>query len=102
VRTVTGTVQETTQCWEIHNMRRLLMLVLPLLACLGLSLPANAVTNGTYDGNNHPYIAYEDNQVSVKSARPAGISRQFWSFFEYTQFQFCCQSQPYHGSSNDF
>jgi len=44
-------------------MRRLLMLVLPLLACLGLSLPANAVTNGTYDGNNHPYIAYEDNQV---------------------------------------
>ncbi len=44
-------------------MRRLLMLVLPLLACVGLgfSLPAAAVTNGTYDGNRHPYIAYEDN-----------------------------------------
>ena len=44
-------------------MRRLVLLVLPLLACLGLSLPASAVTNGTYDGNNHPYIAYEDNGV---------------------------------------
>jgi hypothetical protein len=44
-------------------MRRILMLVVPLLACLGLTLPASAVTNGTYDGNNHPYIAYEDNGV---------------------------------------
>jgi hypothetical protein len=46
-------------------MRRLLMLALPLIACLGLglSLPAAAVTNGTYDGNNHPYVAYEDNLV---------------------------------------
>jgi hypothetical protein len=44
-------------------MRRILMFVVPLLALVGLALPANAVTNGTYDGNNHPYIAYEDNQV---------------------------------------
>ncbi len=44
-------------------MRRLLMLALPLIACLGLTLPAHAVTNGTYDGTNHPYIAYEDNGV---------------------------------------
>lgn len=42
-------------------MRRLLMLALALVACLGLSLPAAAVTNGTYDGSNHPYVAYEDN-----------------------------------------
>ncbi len=46
-------------------MRRILMLVVPLLACLGLTLPASAVTNGNYDGNNHPYIAYEDNLVSA-------------------------------------
>ena len=26
-------------------------------------MPAAAVTNGTYDGNNHPYVAYEDNLV---------------------------------------
>jgi hypothetical protein len=44
-------------------MRRLLMLVTALFACLGVSLPAAAVTNGTYDGNNHPYVAYEDNLV---------------------------------------
>jgi secreted trypsin-like serine protease len=44
-------------------MRRILMLVVPLLACLGLTLPASAVTNGTYDGYHHPYIAYEDNGV---------------------------------------
>jgi hypothetical protein len=44
-------------------MRRLLMLAAPLLACLGLALPAAAVTNGTYDGNDHPYVAYEDNLV---------------------------------------
>src|SRR4051812_7260947 len=48
-------------------MRRLLTPLLALLASaglgLGLSAPANAVTNGTYDGNNHPYVAYEDNLV---------------------------------------
>jgi hypothetical protein len=44
-------------------MRRLFLLVLPLLTCLGLSLPAAAVTNGTYDGNAHPYVGYEDNGV---------------------------------------
>ena len=46
-------------------MRRLLLLVVPLMACLGLTLPAHAITNGTYDGDNHPYIAYEDNLVSA-------------------------------------
>jgi Trypsin len=50
-------------------MRRLLTPLLALLASvglgLGLSATANAVTNGTYDGNNHPYVAYEDNLVSA-------------------------------------
>ena len=46
--------------------------------------------------------AQDVSQTSVKSPRPATISRQFWSFFEYTQFQSCCQSQPYQASSNDF
>ncbi len=44
-------------------MRRLIMLAVPLMALIGLSLPAQAVTNGTYDGNNHPYVGYEDNQA---------------------------------------
>jgi hypothetical protein len=48
-------------------MRRLLTVALALLTTLGLgvglSLPADAVTNGSYDGNNHPYVAYEDNGV---------------------------------------
>src|SRR3954454_11896954 len=48
-------------------MRRLLTLVLALLAgtglAVGLSAPADAVTNGSFDGNAHPYVAYEDNQV---------------------------------------
>jgi hypothetical protein len=42
-------------------MRRLLLLAVPLLALLGTSLPAQAVTHGTYDGDGHPYVAYEDN-----------------------------------------
>jgi hypothetical protein len=47
-------------------MRRLLLLALSSIVCFGLSsLPASAVTNGTYDGNNHPYVAYEDNLVSA-------------------------------------
>src|SRR3954463_8223047 len=44
-------------------MRRLLMLAIPLLACLGLNLPAVAVIGGTYDGDGHPYVAYLDNLV---------------------------------------
>ena len=32
---------------------------------LGLApVTAQAVTNGQYDGNAHPYVAYEDNGVS--------------------------------------
>lgn len=50
-------------------MRRLLTPVLALLAGVGLGLgpsaPANAVTDGTYDGNKHPYVAYEDNLVAA-------------------------------------
>jgi hypothetical protein len=34
-----------------------------ILGCVGLATPAAAVTNGTYDGNRHPYVGYEDNQV---------------------------------------
>jgi len=46
-------------------MRRLTILAVALIAMMGLSVPAEAVTNGTYDGNNHPYVAYEDNLVSA-------------------------------------
>jgi hypothetical protein len=45
-------------------MRRLVLLaVMTVVACLGLSSPAAAVTNGRPDGNRHPYVAYEDNLV---------------------------------------
>ena len=45
-------------------MRRLVLLALmTVLACLGLASPAAAVTNGTYDGNRHPYVGYVDNNV---------------------------------------
>jgi hypothetical protein len=46
-------------------MKNRVLLVLGLaLACLGLlSTSAQAVTNGRFDGNNHPYVAYEDNGV---------------------------------------
>ncbi|MFC4787222.1 trypsin-like serine protease [Nocardioides sp. MAHUQ-72] len=45
-------------------MRRIvLMTVGVVLAMVGLALPASAVTNGTYDGYDHPYVAYEDNGV---------------------------------------
>jgi hypothetical protein len=45
-------------------MRRLVLLaIMAVVACLGLSSPAAAVTNGTPDGNRHPYVAYEDNLV---------------------------------------
>jgi hypothetical protein len=40
---------------------RILLAVVTVLAIVGLASPAAAITNGTYDGNNHPYIAYEDN-----------------------------------------
>ena len=45
-------------------MRRSILLAIgTVLALIGLALPASAVTNGTYDGNNHPYVGYEDNGV---------------------------------------
>src|SRR4026209_2131526 len=43
--------------------RRLAFVFVDLLGFVGIALPAAAVTNGTYDGNNHPYVAYEDNLV---------------------------------------
>jgi hypothetical protein len=43
--------------------RRILLVALTVLALFGLAFPASAVTNGTYDGNNHPYVGYEDNLV---------------------------------------
>jgi hypothetical protein len=43
--------------------RIVLLATLILVALLGVATPAGAVTNGTYDGNNHPYVAYEDNFV---------------------------------------
>jgi hypothetical protein len=47
--------------------RRVLFAVMTVLAVLGLAIPAAAVTNGTYDGNNHPYVGYEDNGVHACS-----------------------------------
>jgi len=48
-------------------MRRLLTIAFAMLAAvglgIGLSAPAQAVTNGSFDGGNHPYVAYEDNGV---------------------------------------
>ena len=49
------------------NPRILFVVVVTLLAVLGLSLPASAVTNGSYDGAGHPYVGYEDNGVSACS-----------------------------------
>jgi hypothetical protein len=34
-----------------------------ILAATSMSPSADAVTNGTYDGNNHPYVGYSDNGV---------------------------------------
>src|SRR3954465_3022374 len=45
-------------------MRRVLSAIVTALALVGLiALPVAAVTKGTYDGNNHPYVGYEDNLV---------------------------------------
>ena len=45
-------------------MRRVLSALVTALAIAGLiALPVAAVTKGTYDGNNHPYVGYEDNLV---------------------------------------
>jgi hypothetical protein len=45
-------------------MRRVLSALVITLALVGLiALPVAAVTKGTYDGNNHPYVGYEDNLV---------------------------------------
>ena len=38
-----------------------------ILAVTSMSPSAQAVTNGTYDGNNHPYVGYSDNGVSACS-----------------------------------
>src|SRR3954465_6319564 len=45
-------------------MRRVLSAIVTALALVGLiAIPVAAVTKGTYDGNNHPYVGYEDNLV---------------------------------------
>lgn len=43
--------------------RHILWVVVALFAVVGLASPAASVTNGSPDGNNHPYVAYEDNGV---------------------------------------
>ncbi|MGZ4477512.1 MAG: trypsin-like serine protease [Nocardioidaceae bacterium] len=43
--------------------RHILWVVLTLFAVVGLASPAASVTNGSYDGNNHPFVGYEDNLV---------------------------------------
>jgi hypothetical protein len=42
---------------------RIFLTLLAVLVLLGLASPASAVTHGTYDGNRHPYVGYEDNLV---------------------------------------
>jgi len=49
-------------------MRRLIVLATTMvLVMLGCAVPAGAITNGTYDGNGHPYVGYEDNLVHACS-----------------------------------
>src|SRR5262249_42593268 len=43
--------------------RRLVLVVVVVLSLVGIAAPAGAVIKGTYDGNNHPYVGYADNQV---------------------------------------
>jgi hypothetical protein len=43
--------------------RRVVLILVAVLALLGIAVPAGAVTNGVYDGTNHPYVGYEDNLV---------------------------------------
>jgi anti-sigma B factor antagonist len=45
--------------------RRLAFVLLVVLSLVSIALPAGAVTNGTYDGNNHPYVGYADNLSRV-------------------------------------
>jgi hypothetical protein len=43
---------------------RLSTVLAALALCIGFApSPAQAVTNGQYDGNNHPYVGYADNGV---------------------------------------
>ena len=43
---------------------RLLTVLAAVVVCLGFApTAAQAVTNGQFDGNAHPYVAYEDNRV---------------------------------------
>ena len=42
---------------------RIFLTLLAILVLVGLASPASAVTHGTYDGNRHPYVGYEDNLV---------------------------------------
>jgi len=42
---------------------RIMLALLTALTLVGMAVPAGAVTNGTYDGANHPYVGYEDNLV---------------------------------------
>lgn len=49
-------------------MRRFLVVAMVMIViCVGLAMPAGAVTNGTYDGDRHPYVGYEDNLVAACS-----------------------------------
>jgi hypothetical protein len=50
---------------EEHRMRRLLLTIVLLLALIGFGAPAQAVTNGAYDGDAHPYVGYADNGVAA-------------------------------------
>jgi hypothetical protein len=45
--------------------RRFLFILFAVLSCLALASPAEAVTNGRYDANAHPYVGYADNGVAA-------------------------------------
>ena len=51
----------------VPRWRSLTAVLAIVLAAAGLAAPASAVTRGTFDGNNHPYVGYEDNVVSACS-----------------------------------
>lgn len=49
--------------WGVRMARLFAWLILALLALVGVAAPASAVTEGSPDGNAHPYVAYVNDGV---------------------------------------